>query len=386
MNPYRGDDPSDIPLFVDLVARLRPRFFVMDDLPGSLRAFKMHEYSERLPDYDLFPEWVSNYHYGNVQKNRRRMFMLGALKTERWAFVPGEREHETTVGDVLGDILGHEADGTVVNHEPCAIDAVCQRAKHLESLGRDAVATYADLRDYFLTKPEGHVMRYVSSYGTVKVKPSHARAYWDGHGHVLDGTAVAVHPVRATPYTVRERARLQGFPDDFVFYGTRLDAQGRYDHEKNPHMVKQTGKAMPVQFCEYVCRQIMAHLHGEKFEVSGRRLVRPDMQVSRAKEWYCENVGYADQARACAACWLYAACRIRHEKYKIGPALEQPSLPMGPVPTTVFEPPRPSRVPRGARPPREKKAPAPSEARPRKTRFTDSRVEDVDLTFEEETT
>ena len=83
------NSPSDIPLFVDAVARLRPRFFVMDDLPKSLDPFPMQEYVRRLPAYDLFPEWVSNWGYGNVQKNRNRMFMIGSLKGERWAFVPG---------------------------------------------------------------------------------------------------------------------------------------------------------------------------------------------------------------------------------------------------------------------------------------------------------
>jgi site-specific DNA-cytosine methylase len=93
---------SDIPLFLHAIATVKPRFFVMDDLPRAFIGLPMSEYHMILPEYDLFPEWVSNYHYGNVQLNRKRMFMIGALKSERWAFRPGEFRHEKTVKDVIG--------------------------------------------------------------------------------------------------------------------------------------------------------------------------------------------------------------------------------------------------------------------------------------------
>jgi len=55
------------------------------------------------------------------------------------------------------------------------------------------------------------------------------------------------------------------------------------------------------------------------FESSGERLIAPNPYVDDAKRWYCDHVGYADQARACAA-WLYDGCTIRTTKYGIGTA------------------------------------------------------------------
>lgn len=312
-------DPGDIPLFADLVAQFRPRYFAMDDLPDSLQAFSMADYHERLKDYDLFPEWVSNYHYGNVQKNRRRMFMVGSLRSERWAFRPGEFEHSTTVRDVLEDLLNPTMRGNVPNHDVHSLDAVSPRGQHLDTLGRGREATYRDLRDWFLSNPEGTIMRYVSSDGTVKVKPSHATPYWEGHAHVLDGASLAIHPRRGTPFTVRERARLQGFPDDFVFYGTRYEPDGTYSHEANNDLIKQTGKAMPVQFCNYVARQVAAHIRSEDFQSSNRRFSPPNPLIDDAKRWYCSSVGYSDQTAACDACWLRETCEIRTKKYQLPP-------------------------------------------------------------------
>jgi site-specific DNA-cytosine methylase/very-short-patch-repair endonuclease len=324
MNRDQSDDPGDIPLFTELVGKIRPRFFAMDDLPKSLGAYPMSAYAAALPDYDLFPEWVSNYHYGNIQKNRKRMFMIGALKSERWAFVAGERGNGLTLKDIIEDLGEPRRGSNFPNHDPHVLDENCGRAKHLVTLGRDQNATYADIKRFFLANPPGTTLKYFSKHDdgsgglVIKHKPSHSAGYWDAHTHVLDGASIQVHPHRGLPYTIRERARIQGFPDDFVFYGTRLNDRGEWNHEKNNDLVKQTGKAMPVQFGRYVSEQVMAHILDEPFETSGQRLIPANEYVDHAKKWYCESVGYSNQPRACAACWLYSSCTIRMRKYNIG--------------------------------------------------------------------
>lgn len=318
-------DPSDIPLFVDIVGKLKPRFFVMDDLPGSLEAFPMSKYRESLPDYDLFPEWVSNWGYGNVQKNRDRMFMIGSLRDEKWAFHPGESEHTHTVRSVLEDLPEPRRGSNYPNHDPHVEDEICSRARNLGGWGNRP--TWKEVEEYFKDKKGGWVLKYPTKDGREVLRIGFFKAHWDGPSGVLHGGNAIIHPIRCSPFTVRERARIQGFPDGFVFYGTRLNEAGEWDHEKNFHMVKQTGKAMPVQFCRYVSEQIAAHIQGREFTSSGRRVIKPNAHVDEAKRWYCENVGYADQERACASCWLYDRCTIRARKYRIGePAVGQRDL------------------------------------------------------------
>lgn len=323
------DDPCDIPLFVDLVAKFQPRFFVMDDLPPSLDAFPMSEYVARLPDYDLFPEWISNYHYGNVQKNRKRMFMIGARKEERWAFMPGEDpDRVVTMRDTIGDLCdesGFAIRGQVRNHHDHVLDVVTGRAMHLNARGQ--TATWRDLREWFLRHEPGKAMEYHAADGTIKVRFGLSRVYWDGHCHVLIGTQPTIHPLSGLPMSIRERARVQGFPDDFVFYGEVLEDDLTWNHDRNNHMIKQTGKAMPIQFCQYVSEQVAAHIRGDGWKASNKRALAPNAYIDREKQWYCENVGYADQDRACGSCWLYSQCTIRARKYQIGkPAVEQLDL------------------------------------------------------------
>jgi DNA (cytosine-5)-methyltransferase 1 len=316
----RAVDPSDIPLFVKLVAKLRPRYVIMDDLPKSLLAFPMSEYASRLPDYDLFPEWIGNFFYGNAQKNRNRFFMIGALKSEGFVFAPGEDPSASqTLRDVIGDLCDEAGEpvGNFLNHRSHVVDAACANATGLISPGRRS--TWREVQEYMARQPSGHALKYFHrTDGSVKTKIGFTKTHWDGGCHVLDGGSPTIHPVRNLPLTIRERARIQGFPDDFAFYGEVADSDLRWDHYKNNALIKQTGKCIPLQFVKYASSQIAAHVNGEKFQASGLRVLPPNEHVDEAKRWFCNNIGYADQKRACASCWLSAGCTIRAVKYAIG--------------------------------------------------------------------
>lgn len=311
----RATDVSDIPLAVDLISKLKPKFFAMDNLPKSLTAYPMQKYAEALPGYDLFPEWVSNWGYGNVQIERKRMFMLGALRGQRWAFRPGEQQHSLMVKDAIGDLPQPRRGSNYPNHDPHQMETDCTRA--LNMLGWRRKNTWAGVRDYFRDKPGGFVMQYPKMDGRVVKRIGFLKAHWDGPSHVLTGGNAIFHNIRCEPYTVRERARIQGFPDDFVFYGTVLNDKGEWNHDVNSGIVKQTGKAMPIQFARYFSEQVAAFVNEKKFESTGHRVLQTSADIDAAKEWYCENVGYSDQPAACSQCWLVRSCRIRSEKFSI---------------------------------------------------------------------
>lgn len=309
LNPNKNavNDPTDIPLFVDLVAKLRPRFFVMDDLPKSFIAFPLSEYAARLPEYDLFPEWVSNFHYGNPQRQRRRLFVVGALKSEKFVFVPGEFDHHNKVKDVVGDLLGKE--GQVPNHDEHCQSDLCAKALHLDYHGHRA--TWAELAEYVNSQRPGQTIRYYKLDGTEGTRICTYKGHWNGWAHVMTGGLSALHPLRGNPFSIRERARIQGFPDDFVFYGTVLNDNGQWAHDRNSHMVKQTGKAMPVQFCRYVSELVAAHCSRAKLaSATGARFLPANEYVDSAKKWFCQNVGYSSQDAACNHCWLKDSCEL----------------------------------------------------------------------------
>lgn len=307
-------DAGDIPLFLEYVADLKPKYFVMDDLPQSFQALPMAKYHEMLPEYDLFPEWISNYHYGNPQKHRKRMFMIGSLKTEGYAFVPGEKDDwdNWTVLSRIGDLEGKY--GCMPNHDEHTVKGYSSRFINMRKRGDRP--DWGQVQKFFKKhQKEGQNFQYHGPDG-MKIRPSLIRVKYDYPSPVLTGGNPMMHSVICLPLSIRERARIQGFPDDFVFYGTRFDDDGKWEHNNhNMWMVKQTGKAMPIEFNQFVAKQIATHIKGKKVKASNLRFLKPDPFISTAKTWYCDQVGYENQAAACGACWMRETCTLPRKEY-----------------------------------------------------------------------
>ncbi len=310
-NKLGPDSPGDIPLFVEMVHRVDPTYIVMDNLPGSLIGYPVEKWAEELPDYDVFFEWVSNYNYGNSQKNRKRFFLIAAKKLERFLFNPGEFENNMVLGDVIGDLPLKE-DIVEINHIHFKDDHEIAQGwsrHHFPQLlpRKDGVnrLTLGELKSCIKDYPDHTLLPYRNLKGQDLKRPGYMKVRLNHHSMVMTGGGAALdNHYRAdtlNPLTPRERARIQGCPDDFLFYPL--------DHTKNHiqyiGVYKQLGKFVPVQFCTYVARQIAAHIQGQPFEASGERLIKPNPHIDAAKKWYCGNVGYGDnQERVCEVCWM----------------------------------------------------------------------------------
>lgn len=100
LNPGSPEVFSDIPDFAEAVRTFRPRVFAMDNPPGSLQQFGPDWWAEQCPGYDIDFEWVSNFNYGNPQKGRKRLFVIGARSELGFYFIPGEKPGDFT--DTVG--------------------------------------------------------------------------------------------------------------------------------------------------------------------------------------------------------------------------------------------------------------------------------------------
>jgi DNA (cytosine-5)-methyltransferase 1 len=245
---HLGDQRNALVLeFLRLVQELRPRAFLLENVSQLAQARGRHLVREfGALDYELVGHFYVAADYG-VAQSRERFVLVGLQRSENGRFrVPSPTTPVwPTVGESIGDLPEPPADYTphpdYPNHQAARVTAInIERFSHVPQGGGWQDIPW-DLR--------------LACHKTVDVKRGgwpdvYGRLRWDGQCPTITGGFDSFtrgrygHPLRDRPLTPREAARLQGFPDDFEFSGTRYDVR------------HQLGNAVPVPLAEALGREI----------------------------------------------------------------------------------------------------------------------------------
>ncbi|MCI9865559.1 DNA cytosine methyltransferase [Rhizobium skierniewicense] len=234
-------DPSDkrrqlLNHFFRLVSELKPKFFVFENVTGLLRAGRREELDAGLclvkNDYNITGPTVWNAADFGAATSRRRLFAIGLRKDLGSAINPTEidlfKKKFTNVRDAIAD-LG-EAEYTHDDQNGFDVWSLPDRvASSYSHSMRTADRSFRGHRATSHTEAVTERFSLVKQGDTDKVGRHH-RLSWTGVCPTLRaGTGSdrgsyqsvrPIHPELNRVITVREAARLQGFPDEHIFHPT----------------------------------------------------------------------------------------------------------------------------------------------------------------------
>lgn len=239
--------------FIRFVNVIRPRIFLMENVRGLLssdggKIKAAIEEEFRTIGYKVKSQVLCAADYG-VPQLRNRVFFIGTkddLNIEPSFPSPTHsKDNYATVGDAINDLMGKE--NQVENHVPMKHNKIVEGRisciKEGEGIPKDGLpdevarGSRSDYKDNNI-KNFSHVYKRLSRF-----RP--ATTMVPGHN------AFPLHPVANRSLTVREAARIQTFPDDVVFCGTRQD------------QCIQVGNAVPVRLANHLANHIYTILEGE---------------------------------------------------------------------------------------------------------------------------
>jgi DNA (cytosine-5)-methyltransferase 1 len=248
--------------FVRMVEGIRPKFFLMENVSGltSKRGHavlsELMERTER-SGYEVHLRKLDAIDYG-VPQFRIRTILVGeridrGCARARFDYpAPTTPEADRrTVMDAIGDLPRPPADGTshprFANHarEARLSSTNLERIRHIPPGGG---REHLPLRLQLPCHRKNPTHRHVEVYGRLAwEKPSGTiTARFDSFTRGRFG-----HPEDDRSLTIREGARLQTFPDDFVFLGNREEC------------AKQVGNAVPPILAEMLGRAILKCIHSQ---------------------------------------------------------------------------------------------------------------------------
>lgn len=251
--------------FVRFVRELKPHWFVLENVWG-LTKMNDGQILETIKEnfialgYDVKAKilWANEY---GVPQNRYRCFIVGNRDGVDFEF-PQSQGTRVTVGEALADLpplvngqMLPEADYTISYEEASEYAKLMrnksQKAKqNFVTLNNELViqryhyipqgGNWRDIPDFLMTNYADKSRCHSGIYKRLKA---------DAPSVVISNyrKSMLIHPTQDRGLSVREAARLQSFPDDFIFQGPHMSIQ------------QQIGNAVPPLLSKAVFDQILSY-------------------------------------------------------------------------------------------------------------------------------
>jgi DNA (cytosine-5)-methyltransferase 1 len=268
------DDPRNYLFkhYFNVVKTARPKVFIMENVKGiaTMQGGKIFEEIQGIfqdaalldgKPYRLYCRVVKAVEFGVPQK-RERMILIGTTIEgtnieQLWDRTREELAQEiptyfdtVTVADAIGNMPPATADGVIENPMP-RTEYQKYLASKSERIENHTQSKHSSVAVERISRIEGG--QNFTALGE-KINSVHSGAYgrlrWDEQASTIttrfDTPAGGrfIHPVQNRTLTPREAARIQSFPDDFVFYGSRRAIS------------RQIGNAVPPKISFFLARLV----------------------------------------------------------------------------------------------------------------------------------
>lgn len=247
----RGDRADDrnqlVHRFMEWVLSIQPRAFIMENVP-AIRSVRGRELVDALVDttsavgYECHTRTLNALEYG-VPQRRLRTFVIGLRDpANEFAWPEPLADGPKTVGAALAGLPSPPSDGsphpTIANHYREARLSPLNRLR-IQSVpeGGNRLDLPAELE--LRCHANGH--RHLDTYGRLsRSEPAVTlTARFDSFTRGKFG-----HPTEDRSITLREGARLQGFPDSYVFLGNREQGARMIGNAVPPPLAMHLGVAI----------------------------------------------------------------------------------------------------------------------------------------------
>ncbi|MYB75884.1 MAG: DNA (cytosine-5-)-methyltransferase [Chloroflexi bacterium] len=239
--------------FVRAVEHFRPKIFLMENVPNLLSMDGGRFKDEIVKDfeklgYEIKLEILTASDYG-VPQNRRRVIMVGMLGKNTFSFPPPALfSSKITTAEAIGDLPEMSVDdGSQNKRRASNAYQRMMRALTNEIYNHETTDHNAKTVETIALVPDGgnykNLPRNLQS--TRKVNIAWTRYSSNKPSHTIDtGHRHHFHYKYNRVPTVRESARLQSFPDHFIFFGSKTSQYRQVGNAVPPIMAEKIGKEL----------------------------------------------------------------------------------------------------------------------------------------------
>ncbi len=244
--------------YVNLVSEIKPEIFIIENvknLVNSANGFfikQIYEEFEKL-GYVLNHGILNAYNFG-VPQSRERTIIIGTRFGKKISLPNEYSKNKITVRDAISDLSYLESgEGSDVSEYKNAPQTEYQKQlrKNSQKLYNHKATNHSQvaLDKLKLIPPEGDKSSMPKElYGNQQFLTTWSRLVWDRPSPTIDtrfdtpSNGRNSHPYLNRSITPREAARIQSFPDDFIFYGNKCSVCKQIGNAVPPLLAKAIGE------------------------------------------------------------------------------------------------------------------------------------------------
>jgi DNA (cytosine-5)-methyltransferase 1 len=254
------DDPRNVLLqhYFRLISEIKPRFFVMENVPGLLLGNArgiLDDALESLEGYEIVGPLQLNANDYGAATNRERVVIIGFLGSNpvtEAMITDAKQQFRPTVADAITDLPSPRKSGAGSYKAKVPLSTYASQARTtVKTLGNKEARGRLKKGTVDGILPTTHAPKVVARFSNVlQGKPDSVsrcpRLSWNaaaptlragtGPDHGSFQSIRPIHPSQHRVITVREAARLQGFPDWFEFHSTKWHSFRMIGNSVSPHM------------------------------------------------------------------------------------------------------------------------------------------------------
>lgn len=254
---------------VKLAERLKPQAVVLENVPGMLHTNGGIGAKRIVQDfkgigYKMIPQLLYAPDYG-IPQIRKRVFFVGLRDSDcnfEFPLPTCDREHYVTCEDAIDDLPSLQTEqGEIIYGEEIQNYATPARTEYQKLMRRKMTEVHNHIGSIPIDKTR-KMISLVPEGKNYKALPEEYRGLYKYHEALTryhskkpsltinTGHRSHFHYKYNRIPTVRESARLQSFPDDFIFYGNKSQ------------QYKQVGNAVPPMLGQVVAEKLKKYLRG----------------------------------------------------------------------------------------------------------------------------
>ena len=252
---------------VKLAERLKPQAVVLENVPGMLQTNGGIGAKRIIQDfkeigYNMVPKLLYAPDYG-IPQIRKRVFFVGLRDGEREFEFPEpivDKEHYVTCEEAIGDLASLQTEeGEIIYGDDIQEYATEARTEYQKMMRKNSSKVYNHLGSIPIEKTK-KMISLVPEGKNYRALPEEYRGLYKYHEALTryhsKKPSLTINTGHRSHFhykwnripTVRESARLQSFPDDFIFYGNKSQ------------QYRQVGNAVPPMLGQVVAKALLPYL------------------------------------------------------------------------------------------------------------------------------